>query len=100
MVTNHPRSTASEEDGSARAETHAERFGGVLHRLRHMMCGLHGHDALLQFEHGRMFLRCVSCGHETPGWELNETPPSITVGGDAHRHAIVQPELIRERRIA
>ena len=67
MVTNHPRSTASEEDGSARAETHAERFGGVLHRLRHMVCALHGHDTLLQFEHGRMFLRCVSCGHETPG---------------------------------
>jgi hypothetical protein len=37
-------------------------------RLRQMMCGLHGHDTLVQFEQDRMFLRCVSCGHETHGW--------------------------------
>jgi hypothetical protein len=45
-------------------------------------------------------LRCVSCGHETPGWELNEVPPTVTVRGDNRRHVIARPHLIRARRIA
>jgi hypothetical protein len=38
------------------------------------LCGLHGHDALLQYERNRIFLRCTSCGHETPGWDLSRIP--------------------------
>jgi hypothetical protein len=69
-------------------------------RLRQLLCGLHGHDTMLQFEQDRMFLRCVSCGHETSGWELTETPPTVTIRGDARRHAIVRPKLVSARRIA
>lgn len=72
----------------------------VADRVRQLLCGLHGHDTLLQFEQERMFLRCVSCGHETTGWELTETPPTVTVRGDARRHAIVRPKLVTARRIA
>ena len=43
------------------------RIGG---RLRQVVCGLHGHDELLHFEQGRMSLQCVSCGHDSPGWEV------------------------------
>lgn len=41
-------------------------------------CGLYGHDSLLQYERSRIFLRCSSCGHETPGWDLSRTvaPPA------------------------
>jgi hypothetical protein len=42
--------------------------------LRRFMCGLHGHDALLHFEQGRMSLQCVSCGYQTPGWDVNAEP--------------------------
>jgi len=73
----------------------------VIDRLHQMMCGLQGHDTLLQFEQDRMFLRCQSCGHETPGWDLNEAPPSITTPvAEPHHHAVTQPHLIGERRIA
>lgn len=72
----------------------------LMDRLRQAFCGLHGHDTLLQFEQDRMFLRCVSCGHETSGWELTEAPPTVTVRGDARRHAIVRPKLVSARRIA
>jgi len=51
----------------------------VLGRVREIFCGLHGHEDLLQFEHDRMFLRCLSCGHESSGWELDETPPTVTM---------------------
>jgi hypothetical protein len=75
-------------------------IAGVAEKLRQFLCGLHGHDTLLQFEQERMYLRCVSCGHETSGWELTETPPTVTVRGDARRHAIVRPKLVTARRIA
>lgn len=42
-------------------------------RLQQFVCGLHGHDELLQFERGRLSLKCASCGHETPGWDLKKT---------------------------
>ncbi len=38
--------------------------------LQRFLCGLHGHDAILQDERTRIFLRCTSCGYETPGWEV------------------------------
>lgn len=101
MVTNYSHSIASEDGIHASGEPHTDGFGGrVLDRVRQMWCGLHGHDTLLQFEQDRMFLRCASCGHETPGWELNEAPPTVTMRGDARRHAIARPQLVRTRRIA
>jgi hypothetical protein len=54
----------------------------------------------MRFEEERMSLRCVSCGHETPGWELNEARPTVTMRGDSRRHALKRPQLVDERRIA
>jgi hypothetical protein len=48
-------------------------------RLRQVVCGLHGHDALLHFEKSRMSLLCASCGHETPGWHIG----SSALGGSS-----------------
>ena len=71
----------------------------MVDRVKQMWCGLHGHDALLQFERDRMFLRCVSCGHETPGWDLNEPTPTVELPSESQT-AIVQPQLISVRRVA
>lgn len=101
MVTNYPHSITSQGDVSTRDEAHGEGLGDrMIDRLRHLMCGLHGHDTLLQFDHGRMFLRCVSCGHETPGWELNDAPPTVTARVEERHHGMARPQLITERRIA
>ena len=89
--------------GQTEADTHRadDRVGtAVLARVRQMFCAMHGHDMLLQFEHDRMFLRCDSCGQESPGWELTETPPTITEQGDARRHALPGSDLMEVRRIA
>jgi hypothetical protein len=45
-------------------------MSGIASRLHQFVCGLHGHDELLHFEKGRMSLQCVSCGYESPGWEV------------------------------
>jgi hypothetical protein len=35
-----------------------------------------------------MFLRCTSCGHETPGWETGDRLPRPRFSGDARRHQL------------
>jgi hypothetical protein len=72
----------------------------LLVRLNQFYCGLHGHDRLIQFEKRRMFLRCASCGHESPGWALTEAPPRIVFRGEGRRHVPVRPRLVSARRIA
>ncbi len=101
MVTNYPHSVAHEEPAAAAATVHQDDGMGarVLGKVRQLVCGLHGHDTLLQFEHDRMFLRCVSCGHETPGWELTESRPPVGLPQDL-RPQMVRAHLVSARRIA
>jgi len=104
MVTNYPYQIASRsETATSRPNVEAgrERIGEtVLRRAREIVCGLHGHDNFLQFEQDRMCLKCVSCGHETPGWDLNEAPPTRRLRGDARRHVLDRRPLVDVRRIA
>ena len=101
MVSNFPRLfEARNECPPPEQASEVEGLGErVLDRVREAFCGLHGHDSLLQFHQDRLFLKCVSCGHESPGWELNETPPTVVARVDKRREALV-PQLIGERRIA
>jgi len=74
----------------------------IVDLVRQAYCGLHGHDSLLQFGRERMFLQCMSCGHESPGWELTETPTTRIEAKAAHRPMprFVSPQLVRTRRVA
>jgi hypothetical protein len=105
MVTNYPHRIASRE-GAAGVETHRADDGigtALMAKVRQLFCGIHGHDDLLQFEQDRMFLRCVSCGHESPGWEITEATSGKDVPvaqGEARRPAMVRPQLVDARRIA
>jgi hypothetical protein len=104
MVSNYPHPITSSEGMTSAAEhvhPSEERFSGrILDRVRQIFCGLHGHDVYLQFEADRMFLRCVSCGHESPGWELNEAPPLPIDARNEQGKEGVGDDLIGERRIA
>lgn len=64
-------------------------------QVRQLLCALHGHDALLHFEQGRMSLQCASCGYETPGWDLKGRAAASTPG----RPVVTMP-LVSERRVA
>jgi hypothetical protein len=72
----------------------------VLKRIQGVMCGLQGHDSVLQYERTRMFLRCTSCGHETPGWEV--TPGTLVMNRRAESRPAraVARELGIVRKIA
>ena len=40
-------------------------------RMHQALCALGGHDYLRRVADNRIFLQCVTCGHETPGWRID-----------------------------
>ena len=69
----------------------------TMRQMRQFICGLHGHDALLHFEQGRLSLQCTSCGYETPGWDLKA---SLTRNEVPSANRVLRLPLVRERRAA
>jgi len=101
MVADYPHRVASRD----RFETEDDAYQPddslgirVLNQVRQTFCGMHGHDSLVQFGRERMFLKCVSCGHESPGWALDKTPPTVKNRDD--RRPARSPRLVGVRRIA
>ena len=85
-------------DSAHRAIHTTEPSGAVtraIGQVQQFLCGLHGHDALLHFEQGRISLQCTSCSFETPGWDL-KTRGDVTA---SPRHRVSLP-LVSERRVA
>jgi len=84
------------------AETQeSEGFSGrVMDRVRQMFCGLQGHDNMLQYEHEHLYLRCTSCGRQTPGWRLDDLAPVRPLRTDASSRTLVRPQLDSVRRVA
>jgi hypothetical protein len=60
-------------------------FRHVKWMVRRAICGLFGHDTLLQFEQHRLSLRCASCGHETTGWTIGEDRSQAPAAARPHR---------------
>jgi hypothetical protein len=67
-------------------------------QVRQFTCGLHGHDALLHFETGRLSMRCTSCGYETPGWDLKTASGKPEVVQT--KAPMMRLPFVRERRVA
>jgi hypothetical protein len=67
-------------------------------RVRRFLCGLSGHDSLRHFERGRISLKCVMCGYETPGWEVG--PARTCRERPAGKQSVVSVGLVGERRAA
>ena len=39
--------------------------------IRQTICGVGGHEYSKKSAGNRIFLRCATCGHETPGWRID-----------------------------
>ena len=68
----------------------------VFDHIRQFICGLHGHDELPHFEPRRLSMRCTTCGHETPGWDLK--PPALRPASQKPR--VLRLPLAGHRRVA
>jgi hypothetical protein len=92
MVTNYPqRLTAT--SGVEPAQTVGGMMNRAVARFGQLLCGMRGHDSVLHFEGKRVMMRCTSCGHDTPGWEISGRAPRKRFDGDARRHAL-KPQLV------
>ena len=92
MVTNYPQQL------TAAAELTVHAGAGLMHRALGLMgqwlCGLRGHDSVLHFEGNRVMMRCTSCGHDSPGWEISGRAPRRRYEGDARRHSLRKERLV------
>jgi len=92
MVTNYPQQlTTTTPNVSSEGATGL--LPRAIARLGQLFCGLKGHDSVLHFEGKRVMMRCTSCGHDTPGWEITGRAPRKRFDGDARRHAL-KPQLV------
>jgi len=45
--------------------------------VKRLICALRGHEEYLHFEKNRVYLQCVGCGQESPGWTVESHRPVI-----------------------
>ena len=45
--------------------------------LQRLMCAIRGHEDYLHFEKDRVYLQCVACGYESPGWRVENRRPVL-----------------------
>jgi len=103
-----PETRQSQGKGNMTGVEVVERFfGRIANRAQQVMCGLQGHDALLHFGEGHISLLCTSCGHETPGWNVEGSPLArrSTITMTARPATRVTSRVVRmpaapERRVA
>ena len=93
MVTNYPQQlTATTRVTTGNTDNNV--VSKTLGRLGQLMCGLRGHDSVLHFEGNRVNMRCTSCGHDTPGWEISGRGPRRRYDGDARRHLLATNPIV------
>lgn len=93
MVTNYPQQLSSTATVTREATTGV--VVRAIGRLGQMLCGARGHDAVLHYEGNRVMMRCTSCGHDTPGWEISGKGPRQRFEGDKRRHQLTTtPRLV------
>lgn len=94
MVTNYPQQLTATAEVSRDSTTGPGLVTRAMGRLGQVICGLRGHDSVLHFEGNRVMMRCTSCGHDTPGWEISGRGPRKRYEGDARRHLLVTQRLV------
>jgi len=92
MVTNYPQQLTA--DARLTPDKTTSIVSRTLVRLGQLVCGLRGHDSVLHFEGNRVNMRCTSCGHDTPGWEVSGRGPRRRYEGDARRHLLATKKLV------
>ena len=93
MVTNYPqRLTATTT--AIDAQTAGSLVARAVSRIGQVFCGLRGHDSVLHFEGKRVMMRCTSCGHDSPGWEVTGRAPRQRFEGDSRRHRLTPQRLV------
>lgn len=101
MFTKAPRSAYAAEIAARAVDDRVPRpIAWSLEWLHRSLCALRGHDAILQYERNRIFLRCTSCGYETPGWDVAHTTTLRHPVAEARGPLAAPADLAVVRKIA
>jgi len=65
--------------------------------LWRFLCALRGHEEYLHFAGNRVYLQCVACGYESPGWTIGSRKPVLKFHARSASHATAKP---LDRKIA
>lgn len=68
--------------------------GHAMNALRRLVCALRGHEDYVQFEKNRLYLHCMSCGYDSPGWTVGSRRPALRF--EARRSPQQAQKLIRK----
>lgn len=94
MVTNYPQQLTATATAQVTHDNTDNVVARTFGRLSQLLCGLRGHDSLLHVEGNRINMRCTSCGHDTPGWEISGRGPRRRYEGDARHHRLTTQRLV------
>jgi hypothetical protein len=94
MVTNYPQRLTTTTAGEIENGSTASAINRIVMRIGQWLCGVRGHDSVLHFEGNRVMMRCTSCGHDSPGWEISGRGPRQRFEGDERRHRLVPQRLV------
>ncbi|HXW05746.1 MAG TPA: hypothetical protein VD833_10975 [Vicinamibacterales bacterium] len=97
MVTNYPQRLSAATQVGVERRPQGGIAARVLGSLGQFFCGLRGHEAVLHFEGNRVMMRCTTCGHDTPGWEISSRGPRRRFEGDARRHVLAPKRLVLKK---
>jgi hypothetical protein len=93
MVTNYPQRLTATTNGIETGGA-ASFLNRLTVRVGQWLCAMRGHDSVLHFEGNRVMMRCTSCGHDSPGWEISGRGPRQRYEGDRRRHVLVPQRLV------
>jgi hypothetical protein len=68
----------------------------IMGSVRRVLCALRGHEEYMHFDKNRVYLQCVGCGHETPGWTIETHRPTLRLSA----RPVTKPAGALIRRIA
>ena len=88
MITIADRGHATALNSALRSASHSSLINRLTRRAGQLWCGLHGHDQMLEYGPSRVFLRCATCDHESPGWKIGARRFRVTQPADARRRSI------------
>jgi hypothetical protein len=94
MVTNYPQRLTATAEINGQSTIVESVINRAMGRLGQLLCGVRGHDSVLHFEGNRVMMRCTSCGHDSPGWEITGRAPRRRFEGDARRHLLATGRLV------
>lgn len=98
MVTNYAQHLTAGE--VSQGPTAVPMIARALTRAGQLLCGMRGHDQVRHFEGKRVMMRCTSCGHDTPGWEVGDRAPRKRFDGDAQHHLLANRKAVALRKTA